>query len=272
MIPYLGSKSQISDFIKQYIPKNPKKWIEPFGGGFGLYFNLDFKDYPDTQFIYNDINPLNCNLFEHFKDINFLDLVKSTNVNKSVFEKSYSDIIDFGERKGKKALKNSKSETKAISWLIILCCGDSRDLMNKEYKGNSGFEILKYKLHRYFEYFKRIEISNLDYKDVMKNHDSEDSFFYLDPPYVGFENYYYLNKFSDNSHFELSENLKSLKAKWLLSYYKFDKLMDWYSEYKIVSHKTTLSEEFLVLGNQILNNPGSSDPETEVPNFTMTSS
>jgi len=250
MIPYLGNKSQISDFIKQYLPKNPNKWVEPFGGGFGLYFTLDFKDYQDTQFVYNDINPLNCNLFEQFKDTKFLDRIKSTNVNKETFEKAYSDIIDVEiEKKGKKTLKVAKTEDKALSWLIILCCGDTKDLMSKEYKGNSAFEILKYKLPRYSEYFKRIEISNLDYKDVIKNHDSEDTFFYLDPPYVGYENYYYHNSFSGDSHSELSQVLKSIKGKWLLSYYRFDKLMDWYSNYKIVSQKTIMSEEFLVLGH-----------------------
>ena len=36
MIPYLGNKSSLSDFIKQYVPKNPTKGVEPFGGGFGI--------------------------------------------------------------------------------------------------------------------------------------------------------------------------------------------------------------------------------------------
>ena len=64
MIPYLGNKSTLSDFLKQYVPKNPTKWVEPFGGGFNLFFTLDLKEYPDTEFYYNDINPLNCILFE----------------------------------------------------------------------------------------------------------------------------------------------------------------------------------------------------------------
>jgi DNA adenine methylase len=249
MIPYLGNKSSISDFLKQYIPKNPNKWIEPFGGGFGLYFNIDLKDYPDTKFIYNDINPLNCILFEHLKSDKFINKVKNTNITKEVFENSYNDIIDSeSKRKSKKVIKSGSSEDKALSWLIILCCGDSKDLMNKEYKGNSSFEILKYKLSRYSEYFKRIEILNLDYKEILKQHDSEDTFFYLDPPYFGFEDYYVNNTFKGESHSELPKELKQLKGKWLLSYYKFDKLEDWYSNYKIVSKRNNNSEEFLILG------------------------
>jgi DNA adenine methylase len=248
MIPYLGSKSTISDFIKQYVPKNPQKWVEPFGGSFGLYFTLDLKQYPDTKFLYNDINPLNCQLFEHLKDTKFIERIKLTNVNKALFEKSYSDIVDNNNhRKEKKTLKVSKTQDKSLSWLIILCCGDSQDLMSKEYKGNSRFEILKYQLPRYSEYFNRIEVSNLDYKDVIKNNDSEETFFYLDPPYVGYENFYINNKFSGDSHNELSNELSSIKGSWLLSYQKFDNLREWYSNYKIVSQNNN-SDEVLIIG------------------------
>jgi DNA adenine methylase len=247
MIPYLGNKSTLSDFLKQYVPKNPTKWIEPFGGGFNLFFTLDLKQYPDTEFYYNDINPLNCILFEHLKNDDFIKLIKSTNVTKELFEDSYNNLVDKTKKSKKKVIIVDNSEEKALSWLIILCCGDIKDLMSKEFKGNSVFEMLKYKLSHYSEYFKRIIVSNVDYKEVFNQHDSEDTFFYLDPPHVGFEDYYINNSFKGESHSELSKELKNLKGKWLLSYYKFDKLEEWYSNYKVVSQKHNLSEEFLIL-------------------------
>jgi len=250
MIPYLGNKSSLSDFLKQYVPKNPTKWVEPFGGGFNLFFTLDLKQYPDTEFYYNDINPLNCILFEHLKNDDFIKLIKSTNVTRELFEESYDNLIDKPVKKSKKkVILVDNSEEKALSWLIILCCGDIKDIMNKDFKGNSTFEILKYKLSHYSEYFKRIKISNLDYKEVLKQHDSENTFFYLDPPYFGFEEYYINNTFRGESHSELSDELKKIKGKWLLSYYKFDKLEEWYSNYKMVSKKHNLSEEFLIIGS-----------------------
>lgn len=247
MIPYLGDKSKIFDFLKPYLPKNPHKWVEPFGGGFNLYFSLDLKEYQDTEFIYNDINPLNCYLFEHLKDGEFIDIVTKTNITKELFEKSYLDIIDTSKT-SKKKIKVSNTHSKSLAWLIILCCGESKDLMSKNFIGNANFEMFKYKLSRYTEYFKRIKITNLDYKDVLKNYDSEETFFYLDPPYYGFENYYINNNFHQDSHSELSEELKKIKGKWLLSYYNFDKLEEWYSNYKIVSKRHNFSEEFLILG------------------------
>ena len=170
-------------------------------------------------------------------------------MTRELFEESYDNLIDKPVKKSKKkVILVDSSEEKALSWLIILCCGDIKDIMSKEFKGNSTFEILKYKISHYSEYFKRIKISNVDYKEVLKQHDSDDTFFYLDPPYVGFENYYINNTFKGESHSELSEELKKIKGKWLLSYYKFDKLEEWYSNYKVVSKRHNLSEEFLILG------------------------
>jgi DNA adenine methylase len=249
----LGDKSKISDFLKTHIPKNPKIWCEPFGGGFGLFFTLDLKDYTDTEFIYNDINPLNCLLFDNLKSEDFYNKMKSIFVTKDIFIESFEKIVvsDRPSKKGKKTLKVQNSEEVALAWLIILCCGDNHDIMSKTYKGNSAFEILKFKLPRYSEYFKRITIKNLDYKQILKDYDDESTFFYLDPPYKGYEKYYINNDFSDKSHLELSEILKSLKSQWILSYYKFSEIEDWYVDYKLISKKTAISEEFLILGNNI---------------------
>ena len=174
MITYIGNKSTLSDFILPNCPKNPEYWIEAFGGMMGLYFTLNLKEYPDTKFIYNDINPLNCNLFEQLKKDKFIQKVLSTKVNESY----YSECFDN--------LTSRSKEMKAISWLVILVCGDMKDLMSKNYRGNANFEVLKYKLPRYIEYFKRLEIENLDYKKLFQKYDTgANGFFYCDPIYRG---------------------------------------------------------------------------------------
>ena len=93
MINYIGNKSSLSDFILPHCPKNPEYWIEPFGGAAGLYFTLNLKEYPDTKFIYNDVNPLNCNLFEQFKKEKFIQKVLSTKVSEDFYLECFDKLI-----------------------------------------------------------------------------------------------------------------------------------------------------------------------------------
>ena len=67
-------------------------------GMMGLFFSLDLRDYPNTKFIYNDINPLNCDLIESLKDEDFIQMIKETSVDLEVFLKSF-DMIQSEEIK-----------------------------------------------------------------------------------------------------------------------------------------------------------------------------
>lgn len=240
MIPYLGNKQKLSKFILPNCPKNPSKWIEPFGGGMGLFFSLNLDNYPDTEFIYNDINPLNSNLFEQLKFDKFHNRIKSTKVNKDTF------LLSFDR------LSHRFKEERALAWLIILCCGYQKDLLSKQYKGNALFEVFKYKLSIYKNHYDRLKVYNCDYQKIIKKYDTGGGvFFYCDPIYKGYEKYYLQHNFNSNSHFELNNTLLSLKSNCALSYYEFDKLREWYKDFKIISFKHNLSDELLILNFNI---------------------
>lgn len=233
MIPYIGSKYILSSFILPHVPKNPKFWVEPFGGMFGLFFDLNLSNYTNTQFIYNDTNYLNCNLFECLKNNNFINRIQSVNVSQSMFINCYDTLyVD----------DNFES---ALSWLIVLCCAESKDLMGMKYTSNSRFQLLKYKLPYYKEYFKRIFIENKDYKLIMNKYNSEESFFYIDPPYTGYEHYYLNSTFSSNN--ELYSIISDLKSKWILSNYKIENVEVKFPNSKIYSINSGHSKEYLVV-------------------------
>jgi site-specific DNA-adenine methylase len=78
-IPYLGEKSKFSNFIIPNIPTDISTYVEPFGGAYGIYFSLDLTQFhTSTQFIYNDINPLNSNLFTQLGNPDFISIMKET--------------------------------------------------------------------------------------------------------------------------------------------------------------------------------------------------
>jgi site-specific DNA-adenine methylase len=77
LIPYLGEKSKFASFITPNIPTDISTYVEPFGGMFGVFFSLDFSKFKNVNFIYNEINYLNYNLFDLLRyDIRFIEIIK----------------------------------------------------------------------------------------------------------------------------------------------------------------------------------------------------
>lgn len=81
---------------------------------------------------------------------------------------------------------------------------------------------------------------NLDYSKIFEKYNTEDSFFYLDPPYIDKE-HYYENTFTNGmeDHYKLFKEIQKLKGKWMLSYHDHPILREWYNEYNFDNYKGT---------------------------------
>jgi DNA adenine methylase len=86
---------------------------------------------------------------------------------------------------------------------------------------------------------KWVTIENLSYKELIKRYDSEDTLFYLDPPYYSQESYYGKWDFDREDHLKLREILKNIKWKFLLSYNNHEEIKKLYSDdkFKIIESK-----------------------------------
>ena len=78
-------------------------------------------------------------------------------------------------------------------------------------------------LHRDFTLYakrlKHVSIENMSYERLIKEYDYKQALFYLDPPYVGTEDYYKMPKeFNLSEHENLASILKNIKGKFVLSY------------------------------------------------------
>ena len=238
-IPYLGEKSKFSNFIIPNIPSEISTYVEPFGGMFGIFFSMNLKLYPDTKFIYNDQNEFNYNLFECLKDKElFIKRIKDININKDKYCYIQKNLFN----------NNWDKVEKAIYWLAILCCSRSQyDILNGEWKGDSEFEVFKYKLKYDIKLDRINDVSNRDYKIVISEYDSDSTFFYLDPPYKGKEEYYINHNFNQKSHYDLYKSLENIKGKFALSYYHFPDMDIWYKDYNIINRKTLMGTEYLIM-------------------------
>jgi DNA adenine methylase len=238
LIPYLGEKSKFASFITPNIPTDISTYVEPFAGMFGVFFSLDFSKFKDIKFIYNDINHLNHNLFYLLKnDKRFIEIVKGIKVDKERYQKALKEIFTETDRM-----------TFAINWLIVLTCSAPNEIGKDSWRGDTEFEVFKLKWKAYEPHLNKIsEILNLDYKQLINEYDSKDTFFYLDPPYMGREKYYINHDFDENSHYELSYILNNIKGRFALSYYYFDGIKELYPNCRFESKKTIMGTEWLIM-------------------------
>ena len=238
LIPYLGEKSKFASFITPNIPTDISTYVEPFGGMFGVFFSLDFSKFRNVNFIYNEINYLNYNLFDLLRyDIRFIEIIKGIKVDKERYQKALKEIFTETDRM-----------TFAINWLIVLTCSAPNEIGKDSWRGDTEFEVFKLKWKAYEPHLNKIsEILNVDYKEVISKYDSPETFFYLDPHYMGREKYYINHDFNENSHYELSHILNNIKGRFALSYYYFDGIKELYPNCRFESKKTIMGTEWLIM-------------------------
>ena len=69
MLSWIGGKSKIGKWLIEYYPNDMEIYTESFGGMMWCYFNMDLSKYPNLKkIVYNDLNPLNYNLFQCVKN------------------------------------------------------------------------------------------------------------------------------------------------------------------------------------------------------------
>lgn len=255
IISYFGGKANFQSFITPNIPKDCTTYIEPFSGSFAIY--LDSKLEFNTV-VFNDRNRHQANLMRCCASpLEFLPELKAllapggllyTEVTtpeekwdfyKAIYrdyiKNSFLDDMDFEIGDFKVAAIYAFLITSSFSSVYPRGGGFTG---YKKAKDKLNLTILMNKLekNKYTERLQKIsEFNNLDFEEVIRMHDSEDTYIYLDPPYARFNDvkndddgrrlFWYgcddENTFGVASHRRLLELLKTTKSRWSLSYYYF---------------------------------------------------
>jgi len=276
-LSYIGGKSKIGTWIRNYVPNNIETYVEPFSGMFWVFFKLDKPNFKNLKtVVYNDVNPLNVNLYLCLKDYKkFWEMTQNTPVeNKELFDKCKSDLFDTEfvldmnnpnfdiAFKYAYVLSQVWSGTDPRRGNLILKGGyESKDGVYK-----SKFEIFRSKLidpkwQKYLDSITNIE--NLDFEEVIKKYDSPTTYFYCDPPYFKTEDYYINHDFGLETHERLANSLKSIKGRFSLSYYHFNLLDDWFPQDKY----TWKTKEFAKTAMAIPGKPQTKGVELLIMNY-----
>ena len=233
MIPYFGGKSYLAPWIIAHFPENYEHltYCEIFGGGGWVLF----KKSPSELEIYNDLNSDLVNLFKVIRDQfeAFHYRAEWTLHSRAMFEEAkeklaHTELLSEIER----ALHYAVIRTQSFSgtgstWAYIaspphLYSGKWLPFLKK-------LELINARL-------KRVQIECLDFEKVIRKYDSKNTLFYLDPPYMERE-YYYRTKevdFKKEDHVRLSNLLKHIKGKFVLSYYEHPWVRKTYNKFHII--------------------------------------
>ena len=244
MLSYIGGKSKIGKWIKDYYPTNMETYVETFGGMFWCFFNMDLSKYPNLKrVVYNDFNPLNYNLFMCLQNPSVLlnavngipcqerGVEDTPSIYKEQFNLFQQELFATG------FTINYPDYDVAAKYAYILTSifsgsrPETSGFIDLKGKYKSKFLTFRDKLSKpdWIEHFNRISHFRLgDFGDVIDEFDSPTTYFYVDPPYWKTENYYSNHDFDVDDHKRLADKLTSISGKFSLSYYDFDLLSLWY--------------------------------------------
>ena len=244
MLSYIGGKSKIGKWIKDYYPTDMETYVETFGGMFWCFFNMDLSKYPNLKrVVYNDFNPLNYNLFMCLQNpsvlLNAVNSIpcqeRGVDETPSIYKEQFDSFQN--ELYGTGFTINYPDYDVAAKYAYILTSifsgsrPETSGFIDLKGKYKSKFLTFRDKLSKpdWVEHFNKISHFRLgDFGDVIDEFDSPTTYFYVDPPYWKTENYYSNHDFDVDDHKRLADKLTSISGKFSLSYYDFDLLSLWY--------------------------------------------
>lgn len=199
---------------------------EQYEPGNCLYFEKDISDDPKEVFDYN-YNKFKT-LFREYKQELYIDMKgKDIKVNIPDIElgfkyglmlrHSFSGIpkLNGGFSYSSSSYKEGKKIPEPKSQILLR--NIQKPHIQEKLKGVTAFECL-------------------DFEEHIKKYDSPKTLFYVDPPYYTTEANYFRGDeyFGREGHKRLAEVLSNIQGKFLLSYYEFDELHDFYPENKFI--------------------------------------
>ncbi|MEP7217563.1 MAG: DNA adenine methylase [Bacteroidota bacterium] len=229
---YLGGKSRLVNTIVPKIPPH-SCYCEPFAGASWLMFAKD--ESASKSEVLNDINSDVINLYRVVK--HHLD----------EFVRYLRWILLAREEYDRWKITPAETLTdvqRAVRFYYLMRLGYG-GRVNSHHVGVSptrrpGFNLLRTEeeLSAVHLRLARVWIEHMAYADVIQRYDRPDTFFYLDPPYCGFEDDYGKGLFARADFERLRAILSGLEGKFLLSINDVPYIRETFAEFTIEPVKT----------------------------------
>ncbi len=232
-LSYLGGKSKLSDRIIPLIPEH-HCYVEVFAGAAWMLFR---KEESHTEII-NDINKDLVTLYRvvkyHLDE--FVRYFRWALVSRDEFERLRTIPPD-----------TMTDIQRAARIYYLLKAGFGAKIKSPTFSsapsGPPRLNILRLEQDLSDAHLRlaRVYIENLPYETVLTRYDRDDTFFYVDPPYYGFEGDYGKNIFTRQDFEKLRGLLAGLKGRFILSLNDHPEVRKTYAAFYIRAVKTSYS-------------------------------
>jgi len=208
-LSYIGGKSRLAPRILARIPDH-HCYCEVFAGAAWLLFR---KEESKVE-ILNDINTDLITLYRIVKNHleEFIRYLKWILVSRDEFSRFMAETPE-----------SLTDIQRAVRFYYLMRCGYASRIKSPCFSVSptrpSAFNLLRIEEELSDVHLRlcRVYIENMDYKALIPRFDRPETFFYLDPPYYGFEDYYGDGIFSQQDFVTLRDLLAGLNGKFLLS-------------------------------------------------------
>lgn len=237
VLRYPGGKYRIADWVISHFPSH-NLYVEPFGGAASVLMAKG----RSTGEIYNDLNSNVVNVFRVLRDPDqagrLEELCRLTPFALAEYNAAF-EPCDEPIEKARRMIFRSFAGIGSDS--IFRNCGFRYSKHNKSgvvpAQGWMRYpEAIKYFTTR----LQGVVINNLDAFDIIKKYDSEETLFYLDPPYLSStrsdSSVLYANEMlGEEQHLMLAGLIKTLKGKVVLSGYASELYKNLYEGFRLMA-------------------------------------
>jgi len=212
-ISYYGGKQTMLKHIKKLIPKH-KTYTEAFAGGAAVFWSKE----PSEVEVINDINGELINFYSVLQD-RYEEL--KTEIDRTLHARQHHCLAGF--------IYNHPqffSEVKRAWALWVL----SKMSFASKLDGSWGYDVRKNHMAKKIknariqfadelrERLQMVQIESNDALKIIKSRDTEETFHFVDPPYIG-SNMGHYKGYTEADFEELLKLLESVKGKFMLTMY-----------------------------------------------------
>jgi DNA adenine methylase len=220
-IRWQGGKSRLRKEIIKRFPKHIC-YAEVFGGGGWVLFG---KERSKVE-IFSDVNSELVNFFRVIQE-QWEELAQR-------FEWALYSRVEFQrimDRRGEE--RDPVTRAYDFYYRVYSHFGgkynDSDDWGYCRTKPATDMSKIREKFKQTHERLIGVYLENRSFEEVIRRYDSPDTFFYVDPPYLGLSGYLY--KFTEEHHRQLRGLLAEVKGKFLLSINDHPLIREWYAPF-----------------------------------------